>query len=243
MPSWGDSGPLGTKESAAIDTEWPILQGLTAEDRSRVVARTSCRTVPRGDFIVREGEAANALYLIRSGLVAIECSTSKGERATLAVLGPGDCLGELSLLDDHRPLRTASAVALEHCTLVTVLRADFEQLRREYPSVERMLVNILRSQVTRLSAHLVDSLTEDARTKVLRTLCRLADVFDVASGQPIRLTLDRVKTMAGVTRKVTDIVAELETMGLLRRGRGHAIHVPDLPALQREAGLRPASRH
>jgi len=229
---------VGTEERTT-DTEWPILRGLTEEDRARVVARTTCRSVARGEFIVREGETANALYLIASGLVAIECNTTKGERATLAVLGPGDCLGELSLVDDHRPQRTASAVALERCTLVTVLKSDFDQLRREFPSIERMLVNILRSQVTRLSAHLVDTLTEDARTKVLRTLCRLAVVFDVANGQPIRLTLDRVKTMAGVSRKVTDIVAELETMGLLRRGRGHAMYVPDLAALQREAGLRP----
>ena len=136
---------------------------------------------------------------------------------------------------------TASAVALETVAAVVVLKADFDQLRREFPSIERMLVNILRSQVTRLSAHLVDTLTEDARTKVLRTLCRLAVVFDVAGGHPIRLTLDRVKSMAGVTRKVTDIVAEIEAMGLVRRGKGHAIWVLDLAGLEREAGLRPSS--
>jgi CRP/FNR family cyclic AMP-dependent transcriptional regulator len=205
-----------------------------------VVARTTLRTVPRGGYIVREGETGSALYLIRSGLVAIESNTTKGERATLAVLGPGDCLGELSLLDEQRPHTTASAVALEPVDAVVVRKADFDQLRRDFPSVERVLVNILRSQVTRLSAHLVDTLTEDARTKVLRTLCRLAIVFDVAGGHPIRLTLDRVKTMAGVSRKVTDIVAEIETKGLVRRGRGHAIWVLDLPGLQREAGLPPS---
>jgi CRP/FNR family cyclic AMP-dependent transcriptional regulator len=225
----------------AIDAEWPILRGLSRPDRERVVARSSQRSVARGGYIVREGESASALYLIRSGLVAIECNTTKGERATLAVLGPGDCLGELSLLDDQRHQVTASAVALEPVTVVVMLKADFDNLRRQFPSVERVLVNILRSQVTRLSAHLVDTLTEDARTKVLRTLCRLAVVFDAAGGNPIRLTLDRIKSMAGVTRKVTDIVAEIETMGLVRRGKGHAIWVRDLAGLEREAGLPPSS--
>jgi CRP/FNR family transcriptional regulator len=156
---------------------------------------------------------------------------------TLTLLGPGDCFGEVALLDEERGTRTASAFTLEPCTLRVLAARDFHELLRAQPSVERVLVDVLRTRVTQLSAHLVDTLTEDARTKVLRTLCRLADIFDVEHGQPIRITLDRVKSMAGVTRKVTDIVAELEAMGLVKRAPGHTIHVPDLAALRREAGF------
>jgi CRP-like cAMP-binding protein len=219
------------------DADWPILSGLSAEDRARVMASASERNVARGEYVFRHGDQAHALFVIARGLVAIELDTSKGERVTLHVLGPGDCFGELALLDDSDAARSASAVALEPCLLHQLDRHQFEELRRAHPSVELMLLGILRRQVTRLTSHLVDTLTEDARTKVLRTLCRLADVFGVTGDGRIRLSLDRVKTMAGVTRRVTDIFRDLEVKGLIRREGRHAIVIPDLPALRREAGL------
>ena len=47
--------------------------------------------------------------------------------------------------------------------------------------------------------------------------------------------------MAGVTRKVTDILNEIEIKGLIKRERGHAFYVPDLQALRAEAGLGPVT--
>jgi CRP/FNR family transcriptional regulator len=220
-----------------FEGERSILGGLSPEDRQRVLANTSRRLVPRGSYVCREGEVATSFFLINSGLIAIESNTRKGECATLTVYGPGEGFGELALVDEGTPRRTASAVALEACSLQVLNKRDFNEMRRQYPSVELVLISILRSQVIRLTAHLVDTLTEDARTKVLRTLCRLAVVFNVAEGHRIRITHERLKTMAGVTRKVTDILNEIEIKGLIKRERGHAFSVPDLDALRREAGL------
>ena len=133
----------------------------------------------------------------------------------------------------------SSAEAIEACSLQVLNKRDFNELRQRHPSVELVLIGILRSQVIRLTSQLVDTLTEDARTKVLRTLCRLAEVFKVADGNRIRITHERLKTMAGVTRKVTDILNEIEIKGLIKRERGHAFYVPDLQALRAEAGLPP----
>lgn len=219
------------------DADWPILSGLSIEDQTRVIASASERKVARGHYVFRHGDHAHALFVIARGLVAIERETAKGERVTLHVLGPGDCFGELALLDESGGVRSASAVALEPCVLHQLDRYQFEELRRTHPSVELMLLGILRRQVTRLTSHLVDTLTEDAHTKVLRTLCRLAEVFAATGDNRIRLSLDRVKTMAGVTRRASDIVRDLEVKGLVRREGRHAIVIPDLEALRREAGL------
>jgi len=228
-------------ERSIYEGERSILGELSAEDRQRVLTNTSRRVVQRNNYVFHEGEVANSFFLINSGLVAIECNTSKGECATLSVYGPGEGFGELALVVEGAPRRTASAVALETCSLQVLNKRDFNELRSQYPSVDRALLMILRAQVIRLTGHLVDTLTEDARTKVLRTLCRLALVFDVAGGNRIRITHERLKTMAGVTRKVTDILNEIEIMGLIKRERGHAFYVPDLEALRREAGLEPAA--
>jgi CRP-like cAMP-binding protein len=219
------------------ESDWAILNGLSAEDRARVVANASERRLARGEYVFRHGDQAHALFVIATGWIAIELDTQKGERVTLHVLGRGDCFGELALLNEASGRRSASAVALEQSVLHQLDRHQFDQLRRNHPSMQLMLLGVLHQQVTRLTAHLVDTLTEDARTKVLRTLCRLADVFDVAGGNHIQVSLDRVKTMAGVTRRVTDIFRDLEVKGLIRREGRHAIVIPDLSALRHEAGL------
>lgn len=217
--------------------QWPILAGLSAEDRERVTGSMTRRQVAQGTYIFHERDPAPCMFLIERGLVAIECTTSKGLRSTLTVCGPGESFGELALLDGQDPFRSASAVALQQCTLYALHKHDFDELRRRYPFVERVMVELLLSQVKRLTPHLVEALTEDARTRVLRVLCRLAVAFDTEHGFPIRLTLDRVKTMAGVTRRVTDIFRDLESQGVIRRDKGRAIYVPDLARLRREAGL------
>jgi len=70
-----------------------------------------------GDTIVREGKRGDEMFIVRSGKVRI-FKDSESEAVTLAVLGPGDYLGEMALLGEY--LRSASAIA-ETDTEVTVI--------------------------------------------------------------------------------------------------------------------------
>lgn len=210
---------------------WPLLQSLCDEDRRRVLSAARRRRYAKREVLFHEGDPSESLHLIDSGRVAVRVGTAMGDTATLVVLGPGEVLGELSLVDDAGGRRTATAVALERVETLTLHRDAFDELRREHPTVERFLVAALAAQIRRLSSHLVEALYIPADSRVARRLLELDDVY---AGAEITLTQEDVATLAGTSRAtVNRVVGELEAAGAvaLRRGR---IAVTDREKLERK---------
>ena len=117
-----------------------------------------------------------------------------------------------------------------------LLRRDLDELRATQPSIDRFLVEVLASQVRRLSQRVLEALYEPADRRVVRRLAELAEIYD--DGEPpivIGLRQDDLATMAGTTRSTTNrVLQQLVEAGVVwvRRGR---IEVHDVPALRRAA--------
>ena len=215
--------------------KFELIAGLSDADRRSVLARMSRRSFRKGETLFHEGDPGDSLHLIEKGRVAIRPSTPGGDVVTLAILGPGQSFGEQALLSpDSR--RTASVVALEVVETRVLLRRDLDELRATQPSIDRFLVEVLASQVRRLSQRVLEALYEPADRRVVRRLAELAELYD--DGQPpivIGLRQDDLATMAGTTRSTTNrVLQQLVEAGVVwvRRGR---IEVHDVPALRRAA--------
>lgn len=207
------------------------LLGLDDAVRRDVQAVAAWRRFDRGVVLFHEGEAGGSLHVLMRGRVAIRATTPDGDTVTLNVIGPGAAFGELSLLDSATT-RTASVQAIEPVQTLVLQRADFDRLRRTYPSVDRLLVEYLAAQVRRLSERLTEALCFEARTRVLRRLLDLDAVFD---GGPVLVTQEEISTMAGTTRPtVNRVMQELAEAGIIELGRGRFI-VIDSTALARAA--------
>jgi CRP/FNR family transcriptional regulator, cyclic AMP receptor protein len=207
------------------------LLGLEDPVRREVLAVAAWRRFDRGVVLFHEGQASGSLYVLMRGQVAVRVTTPDGDIATLNVIGPGAAFGELSLLD-HATTRTATVQAIEPVQTLVLQRADFERLRRSYPSVDRLMVEYLATQVRRLSERLTEALCLEARTRVLRRLLDLDGVFD--SG-PVPVTQEEISTMAGTTRPtVNRVMQDLAQAGIIELGRGRFI-VVDSAALARAA--------
>jgi CRP-like cAMP-binding protein len=212
--------------------EWPLLQALADDDRRRVLAAARRRRYARREVLWHEGDPGDTLHLIDSGRIAIKVATPLGDTATVTVLGSGDVLGELALIDGERGRRTASAVALEKTETLVLHHDAFEDLRREHPTVERFLVAVLAAQVKRLTAHLLEALYVPADTRVARRLIELHAVYD---GGDIALTQEDVATLAGTSRAtVNRVMGELEEAGAVELKRG-SITVLDAARVERKA--------
>ncbi|WP_313920383.1 cyclic nucleotide-binding domain-containing protein [Tahibacter sp.] len=98
--------------------------------------------VPAGQYLFREGDAGAEMYIVESGSIAI-LRTARGSEP-LAVLEPGDFLGEMSVLEDQP--RFASALAQSNCRLLRIERAAFAELLRQ--NVE-IAVRIMRKLALR----------------------------------------------------------------------------------------------
>src|ERR1700758_2297626 len=92
--------------------ELNLLSDLVPEQRDALVARCLRRRFGRRQALFHHGDPSDGMYLITAGRVVVRISTPSGEEASLTVIGPGNSVGEQSLLtEDGR--RSASAVALE----------------------------------------------------------------------------------------------------------------------------------
>ena len=207
------------------------LLGLEDPVRREVLAVAAWRRYDRGVVLFHEGEAGGSLHVLMRGRVAVRVTTPDGDTATLNVIGPGAAFGELSLLEPAT-MRTATVQAIEPVQTLVLRQADFERLRRSYPSVDRLLVDYLAAQVRRLSERLTEALCFEARPRVLRRLLDLDAVFD--SG-PVPVTQEEISTMAGTTRPtVNRVMQDLAETGIIELRRGRFV-VVDSTALARAA--------
>jgi CRP-like cAMP-binding protein len=217
--------------------QWRLLAGLDEADRERVLAATVARSYSKRDTLFHAGDTGDTLHLLQSGKVAVRITTPDGDVATLAVLGPGEAFGELALLRASAA-RTATVIALEKVTTLTLHKDVFNRLCRDHPQIDRMLVTILAARVDRLSRHLTEALHLPADRRVLRRLVEVCRIYaDEPGSGPVvvPLTQEDLAGLAGTTRPtVNTVLRRLEEQGSLTLGRGQ-IAVSDLAAVQHAA--------
>lgn len=200
--------------------EWKLFAGVPPEDVRRVLGIARRRTFKRSEVVVHEGDPADSLHLVVTGRFAVQRTTRVGEDALIAVHGPGDAFGELALVESAA--RAATVYALEPAETLCVHRIEFDELRANHPSVDRMLVTLLANQVRRMDELLTEAYYDDAGKRLLRRLLELASVYDNGGGEVvIPLTQEQLASLAGASRATVSAVLSAERKRgtiALRRG-------------------------
>jgi CRP/FNR family cyclic AMP-dependent transcriptional regulator len=99
-----------------------------------------------GEFVFRQGEEGDCLYIVKSGVLEILASPGDGAEAVpVAYLGTGEVLGELALLTGSP--RTATVRSPEHAVLFTLEKAVFLDLMETLPAFSRNLCLVLAKRL------------------------------------------------------------------------------------------------
>jgi Flp pilus assembly CpaE family ATPase len=130
----------------------PFLSVLEPELRQRVRKRMSRRRIDQGKMLYRQGEPADALYLVESGRFRIFVSERPGHERVLQFLGPGEIVGESAFMAETPYV--ASAVAIDDAWVWRLGRADFEMLLGKHDGVLRYLANVIADRQARANARL-----------------------------------------------------------------------------------------
>lgn len=210
-----------------------LLAGLPEEDRRRVLSHMGRHRYRAGEIIFHEGDLGESVHFVVEGRVMVRRVTPSGERAAFAVIGPGEAFGEMAMLTPTAR-RTSTVQALEPTTTLTLRFPVFDQLSRQHPSVNRLLVDLLAARVRRLSDHLLDALYAPVDQRVahrLYDLCRLY-ASDPSGAVDLPLTQTELAEMAGASRPATNrVLRELAQQGVVELARGR-IRIPDVSALR-----------
>ncbi len=140
-----------------------IFSELGTEERAALVAELETRSLKRGDVLVRQGETADALYIVISGRFAV---TLEGRREPLTEIGPDQPIGEIAFLTGG--VRTATVAAMRDSLVLRLDRADFERIAARCPSIWRTLTSALSQRLAATTAP--EAVAPDPRPRTIAIL-------------------------------------------------------------------------
>jgi CRP/FNR family transcriptional regulator len=179
----------------------PVFAGLSERDWDKIADLFSERQYQKDDYIFLEGEAPEALYVIRSGKVKVLRHSTDGKDVVLRVCGSGQMLGTVATFDGGGYPGTAQVI--EDCAVLVVARNDCLTLVQRYPVFALAVIADLGSRL-RSSAEQIRSLAvERVEQRIARMLLKLAETAgsDTPEGRVIEMPLTRqdVADMTGTT--------------------------------------------
>ena len=215
----------------------PLFAGLEPESARALVASMKSIDIGRGDVLFHEGEPGDRLYVIREGKVKLGTRSSDGRENLLAVLGPGEMIGELSLFDPGP--RTATATAVSDSVVLEMGHHDLETWLAATPAVAEHLLQALARRLRRTNEALADLVFSDVPGRVAKALLDLSSRFGRPVEDGIRvahdLTQEELAQLVGASREtVNKALADFAARGWVRR-EGRAVVLLDVERLERRA--------
>jgi CRP/FNR family cyclic AMP-dependent transcriptional regulator len=118
----------------------PLFSGLEPAALTALAAAAVEVEFPAGRTIAREGEIGTGLFVVESGAVHVV-----RDGVVLTRLGPGDCFGELSVLDGGP--RNAAVVADEPTTCLAVATWDLERVLHDEPGAALVVLRVIAGRL------------------------------------------------------------------------------------------------
>ena len=179
-----------------------------------------------GDIIFQKGDPGEELYAILSGRVGINTFSEQGKEIFLNILDPGAVFGEIALLDGKE--RTAGAVAMQHCDLLRIRRAEFLPFLERHPKLCIRLMAVLCERLRWTSDIIEDTIFLDIPRRLAKRLLTLAERHGekVDGGFLIRIKLSQEELghMLGATREsVNKGLKSLQQIGAITYDDGYII--------------------
>jgi CRP/FNR family cyclic AMP-dependent transcriptional regulator len=125
-----------------------LFSGCTADELELIDQAADELDVPAGKVLMQQDAQGREAVVVVSGTASV----SRGGEV-IATVGPGDCVGELALLDGG--LRTATVTALEPMVVQVISSVRFGPLLADVPSLSTKLLASVASQLRSLDDRLV----------------------------------------------------------------------------------------
>jgi CRP-like cAMP-binding protein len=165
------------------------------------------RHVAKGGVLFRAGQRASGVWLVREGRYELLLS-SRGRRAVVGALGPGDVDGDIPLLLDTPAPYTARATQNGSCLYLAPI--DFEQLLSGHSDLARRWMSSATRRLASTQRRVAALLGQPLAAQAARLL------LDEAAEAIVRLPQRTLAAMLGVRRpSLNKVLKDLEYDGLI----------------------------
>ena len=189
------------------------------------VGRKLVRLKPKQNFF-SQGDPADAIFYLRTGRVKIAVVSPDGREATIALLSPGEFIGEESLASVGG-LHLATATAIDVCSALRIAREEMIRVMHEERSFSEMYMKFLLARSMRTQADLVDQLFNSSEKRLARILILMAEFGEPGSPEPFipPITQETLAELVGTTRsRVSSFMNRFRKLGLIEYNGRIRVH-------------------
>ncbi len=213
-----------------------LFHGTTDAEAQKIARLCNERRYPQGRTIFSKDDPADALYIVREGLVKLLSHSEKGTETILLLLKPDTIFGEL-LVSEAR--RAFTAVAATDAVVTVISRPAFLEILSAAPTVSRNFIRLLSERLAKAERTIAEFGHTWSYHRLAHVLLQLAEEHGEKTPAGTRITLrvthEDLANLIGTTREtVTTRLGKFAKMGYLKReGRRLVLNVPKLSRIAR----------
>ena len=197
----------------------PLFATLDQDAAASLRASMTEIELARGEVLFHEGDPGDSLYVVLRGKIKLGRTSGDGRENLVAVLGPGEMFGELSLFDPGP--RSAGATALVDSTLLGLSSDELTPWLATRPDVARALLRAIARRLRRTNDSMSDLVFSDVPGRVAKALLDLSARFGTPAEDGIHvahdMTQEELAQLVGASREtVNKALADFAGRGWLR---------------------------
>ena len=201
--------------------------------------------VVKGEYVFFEGDRSERIYLAPNGRIKVVRHSPEGREVLLEVVPAGRPFALLSGIERY-PL-SASAVAMEDCTLLSIDSDRFLTLLGSNPDLSMSVIHDLVGRLRDARDRIRSLALERVEQRIARVLLTLVNSLGKRTESKIlldlMLTRPDIAAMVGTTvESAIRTMSKFQKEGILRTGRGGRIEILDAEALKEIAEIQPGGK-
>jgi CRP-like cAMP-binding protein len=214
-----------------------LFQGVDPDAVEALSNEFEIIEAPRGTTLFHEGDPGESLFIVLSGKVKLGRRSSDGRENLVAIMGPSDQFGELSLFDPGP--RTATATVVTDARVARLPKAALQKWVQDRPQIAMQLLRVVARRLRRTNTMLADLIFVDVPGRVAKQLLQLAQRFGSIDNGQLRVTHDltqeELAQLVGASREtVNKALADFASRGWLRL-EGKSVVILDRERLARRS--------
>lgn len=212
----------------AMLAEIPLFEGFSEDQLDQLIRASIRRKLPKGTYLFREGETADAMYVLLEGRTRSLTSDNQGKEFVFKIGEPGDVFGEISLIDGEP--RGWTTQVEEDAEVLMISRQDFVRLMLEGPEMKDLIIKNLARIVRRLQNTMKSLALLDVYGRVRALFESMAVVVDGQEMIEQPLTQQAIADRVGSSREmIARILKELVFGGYIKLENKKIIILQKLP--------------
>ncbi|WP_413091327.1 Crp/Fnr family transcriptional regulator [Terribacillus sp. 179-K 1B1 HS] len=211
---------------------------ISSELRGLLHSLGTERKIEKDSYLFHEGDTADEIYILKSGLIQINKLTADGKEMILRICRKEDIMGELTLFGDQ-PTYLLSSLVLESGEVFVIKKHVLEEALMTNGHLTFEYLKWVNNHMRKFQSKIRDLLLNGKKGALYSTLIRLANSYGTQTESGIRINLvmtnqELAKFCAATRESVNRMLADLRKQGVIQMTSNHHIVITDMHYLKQQ---------